>query len=122
VTGFPPNRFKPGSGCADTTDNTRDSSDKDVVNLTHGTEATMTIKTMLTKFQPVALATMAAITLALSGTGCALNQYSGNPNTRMDQQLNQSEDLRQINEIWRRFWFNDMPSHMTPERIHGGIM
>ena len=40
----------------------------------------------------------------------------------MDQLLNQSEDYRQIGEVWRRFWFNDMPSHMTPERIHGGIM
>jgi hypothetical protein len=55
------------------------------------------------------------------GTGC-INQYSPDPVTRMDQMINQSEDLRQIGETWKRFWFNDMPSHMTPERIHGGIM
>ena len=27
-----------------------------------------------------------------------------------------------VGEFWRRFWFNDQPSHLTPERIHGGIM
>lgn len=58
---------------------------------------------------------------AVGATGC-VNMYASNPNTRMDQLLNQSEDYRQIGEFWRRFWFNDMPSHMTPERIHGGIM
>lgn len=58
---------------------------------------------------------------AVGSTGC-VNMYASNPNTRMDQLLNQSEDYRQIGEFWRRFWFNDMPSHMTPERLHGGIM
>ena len=57
-----------------------------------------------------------------SGGGCVVNQYASDPNTRMDQLINQSEDYRQIGEFWRRFWFNDMPSHMTPERLHGGIM
>ncbi len=64
----------------------------------------------------------AAAVLATTGTGCFPNQYHGDPNIRTDQLLNQSEDIRQISEVWRRFWFNDMPSHMTPERIHGGIM
>jgi hypothetical protein len=58
----------------------------------------------------------------LLNTGCILNQYSSDPRVRMDQLMNESEDLRQIEGIWRRFWFNDMPSHMTPERMHGGIM
>jgi hypothetical protein len=58
---------------------------------------------------------------ALTGSGC-INQYAADPVIRMDQLMNQSEDLRQIGEVWRRFWFNDMPSHMTPERLHGGIM
>ena len=40
----------------------------------------------------------------------------------MQQLLYQSEDLRQIKNEWRRFWFNDQPSHLTPERIHGGIL
>ena len=65
---------------------------------------------------------MLILVCGLSNTGCILNQYSSDPRTRMDQLMNQSEDLRQIEGVWRRFWFNDMPSHMTPERMHGGIM
>ena len=57
-----------------------------------------------------------------ANTGCLLNQYSSHPDERMQQLLYQSEDLRQIKNEWRRFWFNDQPSHMTPERIHGGII
>ena len=69
----------------------------------------------------ITLALFAGIALAVSGVGC-INQYASDPLKRTDQLINQSEDLRQIGETWRRFWFNDMPSHMTPERIHGGIM
>ncbi len=64
---------------------------------------------------------VAVVGLSVGSTGC-INQYASEPNTRMDQLLNESEDYRQIGEFWRRFWFNEMPSHMTPERIHGGIM
>lgn len=64
------------------------------------------------------LATLAGLTLA--NAGCLINQYPSDPNQRMDVLLNQSEDLRQIGQEWRRFWMNDQPSHMTPERIHGG--
>src|SRR5262249_51666347 len=35
--------------------------------------------------------------------------------------LNSSEDLRQIENEWERIWFVDQPSHLTPERVHGGI-
>jgi hypothetical protein len=59
---------------------------------------------------------------AIGNTGCLINQYAADPNVRMEQYINQSEDYRQIGGFWRRFWFNDMPSHLTPERIHGGIM
>ena len=60
---------------------------------------------------------------ALVGSGgCFVNEYSSDPNRRVVELLNQSEDLRQMNNEWRRFWFNDMPSHMTPERVDGGIM
>jgi len=57
----------------------------------------------------------------LAGTGC-INQYASDPVTRMDQHLNESENYRQLIDFWRRFWFNDQPSHMVPERIHGGIL
>jgi hypothetical protein len=35
--------------------------------------------------------------------------------------LNQSEDLRQMKKEWFRFWMVDQPSHLTPDRVHGGI-
>jgi hypothetical protein len=63
----------------------------------------------------------AAAVLGLANTGCFLNQYSSDPNYRIEQELNQSEDLRQIQGEWSRFWMNDQPSHLTPIRVHGGI-
>jgi hypothetical protein len=65
------------------------------------------------------LAAVAA--LGLSNAGCLFNAYGSDPNTRMNQLLVQSEDMRQIREEWQRIWFTDEPSHMTPDRIHGGI-
>ena len=59
--------------------------------------------------------------LVLNNAGCFLNIYSSYPNTRMTQLLNNSEDLRQIEQEWMRIWFTDQPSHMTYDRIHGGI-
>ena len=57
----------------------------------------------------------------LSQTGCLINIYSSDPNRRVLELLNQSEDLRQIEYEWERIWFTDQPSHLTPERVHGGI-
>ncbi len=48
--------------------------------------------------------------------------YNSDPLIRQDELLRQSEDQRQLGETWRRFWFNDQPSHLTPQRIHGGIL
>jgi hypothetical protein len=56
-----------------------------------------------------------------ASTGCILNIYSSDPNRRMQQLLNISEGLRQIEDEWDRFWFTDQPSHLTPIRVHGGI-
>ena len=47
--------------------------------------------------------------------------YSADPNARIQELLNNSEDQRKLSEGWQRFWFNDQPSHLTPERFHGGI-
>jgi len=33
-----------------------------------------------------------------------------------------SEDLRALIEQWERIWFVDQPDHMTPRRIHGGVI
>ena len=57
----------------------------------------------------------------LASVGC-VNQYASDPVVRTDQLINESENYRQMGDFWRRFWFNDMPSHLTVERIHGGIM
>ncbi len=57
----------------------------------------------------------------VSNTGCLINAYSGDPNRRITELISQSEDLRQIEYEWERIWFTDQPSHMTPERIHGGL-
>src|SRR5262249_54341852 len=35
--------------------------------------------------------------------------------------VNSSEDLRPIQDEWARFWHTDQPSHMTYDRIIGGI-
>lgn len=59
--------------------------------------------------------------LGLANAGCFVNAYAPDPPTRMGQLINQSEDLRQIRGEWQRIWFTDQPSHLTPERVHGGI-
>jgi hypothetical protein len=58
---------------------------------------------------------------AMSNTGCFLPIYSSDPNRRVQQMLNTSEDLRQIEDEWSRFWFTDQPSHLTYDRITGGL-
>lgn len=63
----------------------------------------------------------AASGVMFGATGCLINPYSSNPNRRMNQLLNTSEDLRQIEYEWERIWFTDQPSHLTPQRVHGGV-
>jgi hypothetical protein len=58
--------------------------------------------------------------LAIS-SGCFVNAYSSDPNRRVVELLNQSEDLRQIADEWERFWFLDHPSHMSYDRVEGGL-
>jgi hypothetical protein len=59
--------------------------------------------------------------LGVSNTGCLINLYSADPNLRIRQLINVSEDLRQIEYEWERIWFTDHPSHLTPDRIDGAI-
>ena len=58
---------------------------------------------------------------AFYNAGCFLNIYSADPTRRIQELLNNSEDLRQIELEWERIWFTDQPSHMTYDRVHGGI-
>lgn len=64
---------------------------------------------------------IAVAALAAGNTGCLINAYSSDPNVRVQQLLNQSEDLRQVEYECQRIWFTDQPSHLTPERVHGGV-
>lgn len=57
----------------------------------------------------------------LSNTGCHINAYSSDPSMRIKALVNQSEDLRQIEQEWSRIWFTDHPSHLTNERVDGGL-
>ncbi len=59
--------------------------------------------------------------LGLANAGCFMNQYSSDPTIRLEQNLNHSEDLRQMQGEISRFWMNDQPSHLTPIRVHGGV-
>lgn len=59
--------------------------------------------------------------MCLVNTGCFINIWSSDPNERMEELLNVSEDLRQIKGEWKRFWMIDQPSHLTPVRVHGGL-
>ena len=58
----------------------------------------------------------------VSQTGCLLPIYSGDPAVRTKELINTSEDFHMILDEWERIWFLDMPSHMGPRRVHGGIM
>lgn len=65
----------------------------------------------------------ALLGLAVStGIGCAVPIYSGDPVLRTQQLIFTSEDLRALLLEWERFWFVDMPDHMTVQRVHGGVL
>jgi hypothetical protein len=57
----------------------------------------------------------------LSSAGCVIPIYSPDPTRRMHQLLNTSENLRMVTDEWERAWLLDMPSHLTPYRVHGGL-
>jgi hypothetical protein len=54
--------------------------------------------------------------------GCAIPIYSADPVKRAEQLIYTSENLRALVQEWERFWFLDQPSHMTPYRVHGGVI
>ncbi|MCA9235802.1 MAG: hypothetical protein KDA44_10045 [Planctomycetales bacterium] len=67
------------------------------------------------------LAAVAACSLA-SNTGCFLPIYSADPARRAQQLIYSSENMRAMLDEWERIWFLDMPSHLTPHSVHGGII
>jgi hypothetical protein len=58
----------------------------------------------------------------MANAGCLLPIYSGDPAVRTRELIFTSEDMRAILDTWERIWFLDMPDHMTPRRVHGGVM
>jgi len=62
-----------------------------------------------------------AVSLA-ANVGCFIPIYSGDPAVRTKQLIFTSENFRQITEEWERIWFLDQPSHLTPHRVHGGVI
>ena len=54
--------------------------------------------------------------------GCFIPIYSGDPGIRTRELIFTSENMRAILDEWERIWFLDMPDHMTPRRVHGGVM
>ncbi len=57
-----------------------------------------------------------------ANSGCMVPIYSADPARRTRQLIFTSENERKILDEWERIWFRDMPSHMTPHRVHGGII
>lgn len=68
------------------------------------------------------LIVLALGTLLSSSVGCFLPIYSADPTRRAQQLIFNSEDLRAFIDTWERVWFLDQPDHMTPQRIHGGVI
>ena len=66
-------------------------------------------------------ATLLGVMLS-SSVGCFIPIYSAEPSRRVQQLIFTSEDLRAMVNEWERIWFLNAPSHMTPERTHGGII
>lgn len=57
-----------------------------------------------------------------SNVGCLIPGYSADPTRRAQQLIYTSENLRLMLDEWERIWFLDMPSHLTPHTVHGGII
>ena len=57
-----------------------------------------------------------------AATGCAIPIYSAIPERRAEQLVYTSENLRLLLQEWERFWMVDQPDHMTPDRVHGGVI
>ncbi|MDP6443521.1 MAG: hypothetical protein QGG36_12315 [Pirellulaceae bacterium] len=66
-------------------------------------------------------ATLLCVSMS-TNVGCILPIFSADPTLRTEQLIFQSENFRNILLEWERFWFVEQPDHMTPFRVHGGII
>ena len=67
------------------------------------------------------IAALLALTLS-QNVGCFIPIYSADPGRRTRQLIFTSEDMRNFLQEWERIWFLDQPDHMTPYRVHGGVI
>jgi len=67
------------------------------------------------------LGTLLGLVLS-ANVGCFIPIYSGDPAVRTKELLFTSENYRAILDEWERIWFLDQPSHLTPRRVHGGVI
>jgi hypothetical protein len=58
---------------------------------------------------------------SLTGGMHLIQVYETDPNRRILELLQNSEDLRQIQNEWEQIWLHDNPPSPAPEHIHGGI-
>jgi hypothetical protein len=66
-------------------------------------------------------ATLVGLALC-ANVGCFIPIYSGDPAVRTQELIYTSENFRMILDEWRRIWFLDQPSHLSPMRVHGGVI
>ncbi|MCA9173666.1 MAG: hypothetical protein KDB14_04195 [Planctomycetales bacterium] len=57
-----------------------------------------------------------------SSVGCILPIFHSDPKERTRQLIFTSENFRAMMLEWERIWFLDQPDHMTPQRVHGGVI
>lgn len=67
----------------------------------------------------LAIAMTATLTVQ---SGCIIPIWHASPDDRVREMIYQSENYRQIQDIWERIWFLDMPDLETPYRTHGGVI
>src|SRR5262245_9814172 len=60
--------------------------------------------------------------LLSSSGGCFIPIYSGDPSRRTQELIFTSENLRDLLDLWERVWFLDQPDHLSPIRVHGGVL
>ncbi len=53
--------------------------------------------------------------------GLSTNHDTSDPLKRMEQLIVVESYSGPMQQEWRIFWFNDQPSHLTYDTVHGGI-
>lgn len=68
-----------------------------------------------------ALRVCAALALLATAGCCERCQNVWKGDTKTAPPAKEKEEPAADANKWRTFWFEDQPSNLTPERVHGGI-